>query len=50
MMARCSTQCIRKFYLKRNKTTRTVKASNQAGSNEYIIQCKKESGSIEELF
>ncbi|EKK4083459.1 hypothetical protein PNF79_004147 [Cronobacter dublinensis] len=50
LMARCSTQCIRKFDLKRNKTTRTVKASNQAGSNEYIIQCKKESGSIEELF
>lgn len=50
LMARCSTQCIRKFDLKRNKTTRTVKASNQAGSNEYIIQCKKESGGIEELF
>lgn len=50
LMARCSTQCIRKFDLKRNKTTRTVKASNQAGSNEYIIQCKKESGNIEELF
>ena len=50
LMARCSTQCIRKFDLKRNKTTRTVKASNQAGSNEYITQCKKESGGIEELF
>lgn len=50
LMARCSTQCIRKFDLKRNKTTRTVKASNQVGSNEYIIQCKNESGSIEELF
>ncbi|MEM5442873.1 response regulator receiver domain [Serratia marcescens] len=50
LMARCSTQCIRKFDLKRDRTTRTVKASNSATNSEYTIKYKKETGGTEELY